>query len=55
MRSLKINNLSYKDKINNNYNLKYGYNLFNDENDLSDYDRYFKTKNNLNVHENIKR
>ena len=46
---------NFKDKLTNQYNNEYGLNLnkvYTDE-DNADYERFFKTKNNLNVHNNI--
>jgi len=53
MKGIDIKNNSFKTKIKNDYNLNYGFNLYKDDNSLDDYDRFFRTKNNLNAHSNL--
>lgn len=55
MKGINITNDSYNTKINNIHNSNYGYNIYKDDHDLLEYERFFKTKNNLFVHDNIKR
>lgn len=55
MRGLDLDNNSYKTIINNLYNSSYGYNIYKEDQELLDYERFFKTKNNLFAHNNIKR
>ena len=47
--SLKDNKL---DKIKKHYNNEYGLNYY-EENTYDDYNRFFSTKNNLNIHDKI--
>ena len=46
---------SFKEKLLNEYNNEYGLNfskIYTDE-DNADYERFFNTKNNLNIHKKI--
>ena len=49
--------VSFKEQITNGYNNEYGLNLSKiyNERDNSDYQRYFNTKNNLNIHNKIRK
>ncbi len=40
-------------KIKKEYNNEYGLNYYENEESYEDYDRFFKTKNNLNIHDKI--
>ena len=50
-----VNSYNLKDKIKNEYNNEYGLCIMDSfkDNDCSNYERFFKTKNNLDVHNNI--
>lgn len=53
MKGFSIDNDSYKYKIIKEYNNEYGLNINKDYDINEDYDRFFKTKNNLNAHGKI--
>jgi len=48
---------NFKDKLLHQYNNEYGLNFNNSlkDDNYDDYDRYFKTKNNLNIHNKIRK
>ena len=50
-----VNSFNLKDKIKNEYNNEYGLCIMDSfkDNDYSNYERFFKTKNNLDIHNNI--
>ena len=49
MRGLDSDNYSYKTKVNNIFNSGYGYNIYKEDKELLDYERFFKTKNNARL------